>query len=592
MDDTDDEGRNPMTATTPHDDRTDGTATTTAAAQPDTSPGRYSRWRSRSRRLLTRWHYGFVGLAGATVLFCLSLTPSLLPRGFVLQGFVSGILAAIGYGLGVLAVWLARHFTDRPLPRPSGVAWRRLAGLAAVSVATFLYVGSGWQRALYRLMGLNPPTRWGLPIVLLVAALTAAGLVGLVRLLRRAAGWVSALLGRWIPAATARVVAGLLVVVLLVGVFNGVVLNGLFAVADGTFSALNGETQPDVKPPDDPLRSGGPASLVSWAALGNQGRTFVAGGPDAEQLRGFAGPAVKAPIRVYAGLDSAPTSRERAALAVRELQRTGAFSRRVLCVITTTGTGWVNRQAVDPLEYMYAGDTALVSMQYSYLPSWISFLVDKERARAAGRDLFNQVYAVWSRLPRRDRPRLLVFGESLGSFGAESAFSGTDDIRNRTDGMLLVGPPSRNGLWSQLVADRDPGSHAVLPSVQAGATVRFAADAADLRRPDSVWDSPRVVYLQHPSDPITWWSPELMTRRPDWLAEPRGADVLPSMQWFPLVTFWQVTADMAFSTAVPAGHGHSYGATPVAAWADIAPPDGWTAGRTAALTTIIAADNH
>ena len=59
---------------------------------------------------------------------------------------------------------------------------------------------------------------------------------------------------------------------------------------------------------------------------------------------------------------------------------------------------------------------------------------------------------------------MLLFGESLGSFGAESAFSGADDIRNRVDGMLLVGPPNRNELWSQFVADRDPGSSEVLPT--------------------------------------------------------------------------------------------------------------------------------
>ena len=535
----------------------------------------------------TWWRCSFTGLAGATVFFCLSLTPSLLPRGHVVQGLISGILAAIGYGLGVLAVWLVRHLTSRELPHASRTAWRWLAGLAAVSAGAFLYLGSGWQHDIHELIGIDPPARFGFPIVLVIAALLAAILIGLVRLLRRAAQRVSAWLGRWIPAATARIVAGTLVILLLIGVFNGVVLDGLFAAADNTFRTLNDETQPDVEPTADPLRSGGPASLMSWASLGNQGRIFIAGGPDAEQLRSFGGTAAKSPIRVYAGLDSAPTSREQAALAVRELQRTGAFDRRVLCVITTTGTGWVNAQAVDPLEYMYAGDTALVSMQYSYLPSPISFLVDRERARSAGRDLFNQVYGVWTRLPREQRPKLLVFGESLGSFGAESAFSGTDDIRNRTDGMLLVGPPSRNGLWSELVADRDPGSPAVLPSYEHGATVQFAANPADLRSGTS--EGPRVVYLQYPSDPITWWAPALMVRRPDWLAEPRGADVSPSMHWFPFVTFSQVTADMAISNAVPAGHGHNFGATPVAAWAHLAAPDGWTAERTAALTAIIAA---
>ena len=33
---------------------------------------------------------------------------------------------------------------------------------------------------------------------------------------------------------------------------------------------------------------------------------------------------------------------------------------------------------------MYAGDTALVSMQYSYLPSWISFLVDRSKVAETG----------------------------------------------------------------------------------------------------------------------------------------------------------------------------------------------------------------
>ncbi|WP_327011748.1 alpha/beta-hydrolase family protein [Dactylosporangium sp. NBC_01737] len=301
----------------------------------------------------------------------------------------------------------------------------------------------------------------------------------------------------------------------------------------------------------------------------------------------YAGAAVAAIAVVYAAtavlpatrdLDAAPTSRERAALAVRELQRTGAFDRKVLCVITTTGTGWVNEQAVEPLEFMYHGDTALVGLQYSYLPSWISFLVDKERARAAGRDLFDQVYRVWSRLPPGQRPKLLVFG-------AESAFSGVEDIQNRVDGMLLVGPPNRNELWRRYTAERDPGTREVLPTFEGGASVRFAADpSTDLDGPPGPWSRPRVVYLQHPSDPIVWWTPDLMLSRPNRLAERRGADVLPSTHWLPFVTFWQVTADLAFSNSGPAGHGHRYGTAPVAAWAAIAPPAGWTAARTADLT--------
>jgi uncharacterized membrane protein len=153
-----------------------------------------------------------------------------------------------------------------------------------------------------------------------------------------------------------------------------------------------------------------------------------------------------------------------------------------------------------------------------------------------------------------------------------------------------VGPPNRNELWRDLVADRDPGSSEILPRYEQGATVRFAADpGADLDEP-ATWTAPRVVYLQHASDPIVWWAPKLMVSKPDWLDEPRGSDVHRAVRWFPFVTFWQVTADMAFSTGVPDGHGHNYGAEAVQAWSRIAPPDGWTAERTTALTGIVAGD--
>jgi uncharacterized membrane protein len=413
--------------------------------------------------------------------------------------------------------------------------------------------------------------------------------VGIGRLLRRFALWVARVLGRWIPPLPARLLGVLAAVVIAVFVLNGVLIDGLMTGVNNTFKTINGETNPAVSAPTESTRSGGPNSLVSWASLGNQGRTFIGSGPTTDQLRQFNGGAEpKAPIRVYTGLESASSPHDRAALAVQELQRTGAFSRKVLCVITTTGTGWVNLKAVDPLEYMYNGDTALVGMQYSYLPSWLSFLVDKARAREAGRELFNQVYDAWSHLPEGQRPRLLAFGESLGSFGAESAFSGAADMSQRTSGMLLVGPPNANTLWTDFVSERESGTRMVLPVYDQGETVRFGNRPSDLDSPSSTWDNPRVVYMQHPSDPIVWWSPRLMLNRPDWLAEKRGADVLPNMRWYPFVTFWQVTADMVYSTGVPPGHGHSYGTQSMHAWVDIVPPDGWTADKTAALDTIVA----
>jgi uncharacterized membrane protein len=93
-----------------------------------------------------------------------------------------------------------------------------------------------------------------------------------------------------------------------------------------------------------------------------------------------------------------------------------------------------------------------------------------------------------------------------------------------------------------------------------------------------------VVCLQNANDPIVWWSPSPAFHVPGWLKGPRGPGVSPAMHWYPLVTFWQVTTDMADSTSVPAGQGHVYSSLEGAsAWASIIPPPGWTPDRTAAL---------
>jgi uncharacterized membrane protein len=90
------------------------------------------------------------------------------------------------------------------------------------------------------------------------------------------------------------------------------------------------------------------------------------------------------------------------------------------------------------------------------------------------------------------------------------------------------------------------------------------------------WPGTRVLFLQHASDPIVWWSPDLLLERPDWLVEPRGRDRSPLMRWYPIVTFWQVGFDMTNASAVPAGHGHNYRNSVLDGWVAVAPPDGWT----------------
>jgi uncharacterized membrane protein len=536
------------------------------------------------------FRYTLPGLAGALVFLCQSLTPSLLPRTGLTQGLISGISAAFGYAVGVLLAYAWRAFADRDARPARRRSWLLLGGVAVVAYAVATIFGRYWQGRIRELMDAPADSPASLLVVPVTAAVVFVLLVALSRALYRVYRWLAILLDRWIGDRAARAVGWTVLVVGSALLLSGVVADQLVAAADKAFSTRNDTTADGVVEPTLSVRSGGPASLVPWDSLGREGRAFVGTGPSAEDIAAFTGAAAQEPVRAYAGLDSAPTPEQRARLAVDDLVRAGGLDRGLLVVLTTTGSGWVDPGAVDSMEHLTGGDSATVAMQYSYLPSWISYLVDQDRAREAGRELFDAVYDRWSKLPLDDRPRLVVVGESLGSFGGETAFSGEYDLRNRTGGAIFAGPPNFNTLYREFVDDRDEGSREVEPEYRDGRTVRFTDDpAADVPPSAEPWDGSRVLYLLHASDPIVWWSPQLMYARPDWLEEPRGDDVVDAMRWIPFVTFWQVTADLPFAVNVPAGHGHVYTGEYVDAWAQVLRPENWTEAKAEQLRDIVTA---
>ena len=116
------------------------------------------------------------------------------------------------------------------------------------------------------------------------------------------------------------------------------------------------------------------------------------------------------------------TWRTRAELAVADLERAGGFDRGNLLVATTTGSGWLDSGAIDSFEYLTGGDSAIVAMQYSYLPSWLVVPGRPEEGPGGGpRSCSTRCTTVGPGCRRTDRPRLFVFGLSLGSFGGETA---------------------------------------------------------------------------------------------------------------------------------------------------------------------------
>ena len=560
---------------------TGGSPPAAAAPRPAGEPG-------PPRRLL---YLTLPGCWGALIAGCLSFTPSLLPRSGLIQGVIWGITAAIGYAVAVLGAWMWRAFADRAARRPRRRSWPAFFITAAVLLTVSFGLGQYWQYQIRALTGVTEYNVWLAVASPAVAALVFCLLLLIGRGVRGLYRWLAGLLGRWIGRRAARATGWVLVACLVYLLVTGLLLQGLLGVMNSAFSLRDTTTAEGVQQPATSLRSGGPGSVIPWDTLGFQGRNFIGKGPSVADLQKFTGRPAMEPVRAYAGLASAPDGESRAALAVRDLDREGGFRRANLLVVTTTGSGWVDPALVDSFEYLTGGDSATVAVQYSYLPSWISYLVDQSKAREAGRALFDAVYGAWSQLPPQGRPRLLVAGESLGSFGGEAAFSGEYGLHNLTAGALFAGPPNFNTLFREFSDHRDPGSPEIQPVYAGGRIVRFAsAPAAGIPPQGQPWaGSGRVLYLMHPSDPIVWWSPHLIFSPPDWISETRGTDVLQGMFWIPFVSFWQVTADLPFATGVPAGHGHTYTAEYVDGWNAVLRPAGLTPADLAELRTTIAA---
>jgi uncharacterized membrane protein len=282
-------------------------------------------------------------------------------------------------------------------------------------------------------------------------------------------------------------------------------------------------------------------------------------------------------------------------VAVRELERAGGFERSVIAVWVPGGSGWMDPNAARALEQLHDGDTAIVAIQYSYLPSFFSLVIDSSQAIEAGSRLFDAIHERWSELPEQDRPRLIVFGASLGASGAESPFVGPDvaasvaNFANGADGALIVGSLGWNPILRQLTDARDSGSPSWQPAYANGETVRFATGGS-LSDDDRGWGPSRVLYLQHPDDPVAYPSLDTLWSPPAWMDEPRADGVPPGTGWFPIVSAVQAAADLSFAASLPSGFGHDYRVDYVDAFANVAPPDGWTDDDTARLEAYLEAD--
>ena len=241
------------------------------------------------------------------------------------------------------------------------------------------------------------PVESARPIEVAAIALVVFVLVmTLARLFARTFSLARRFVGRYVPERISRAIALVVAAALFLTVADGVIFRAFMRISDNSFAALDALIEPQYDAPADPMVTGSPQSLVSWEELGRAGRQFIASGPTAEDIAAFTGRPAKRPLRVYVGLNSADDIDDRAKLLLDEMVRTGAFDRKLLVVATPTGTGWMDPAAMDTLEYLHDGDTAIVGMQYSYLTSWISLLVEPGYGSDAARAMFRTVYAYWT----------------------------------------------------------------------------------------------------------------------------------------------------------------------------------------------------
>ncbi|TWU17355.1 hypothetical protein Pla52o_51590 [Novipirellula galeiformis] len=593
------------------------------------------KWRLQTWSLDYGRSFSFIGLVFAALFFAASVTPSLLPRHYAVQGLLSGFSIASGYGVGVALVHL---FCFLELPEPSEAKqWtlkRLIVAVVAIVFVAFVWRMTFWQNSIRVLMEL-PPLESAYPYrMALIAIVSGASLVALGRMFVKAVGYVSDKLNRILPRRIAFATGFTLVVLFAFVLANDLIARGLLDAADSFFARMDVSTDEGVEQPSEPLLCGSEASLVAWDSIGRQGQNHLTSGPSQQQIAAFfavdapvhhgadaadddgaaggdadasskdgsrsqegsrvdrvddTNPEIRRPVRVYVGMRSHANEQERASdderakLALDELKRVGGFERSVLIVATPTGTGWLDPSAVDTIEYLHGGDTAIVSMQYSHLPSWITLLVDPQRSVEAADALFNQIYGYWKTLPKNARPKLYLHGLSLGALGSEISADMFTIFEDPLDGAVWSGPPFPSQNWRSFVNDRNAGSPPWLPTFRDGRLLRFTGQHNALRS-NAAWGPMRNVYIQHASDPMIWFSPHLAWIAPDWLNEPRGPDVSPHLRWYPIITFLQVAFDMPMATSVPMGYGHNYSPSSyIDAWIAVTQPKGWSEQRVTSL---------
>ncbi|MHC3003931.1 alpha/beta-hydrolase family protein [Gordonia sp. GN26] len=195
---------------------------------------------------------------------------------------------------------------------------------------------------------------------------------------------------------------------------------------------------------------------------------------------------------------------------------------RAVIVAVPTGSGWVDQAAVAGFVNRFDGDVRILTLPYADVPSWKAFVSDDAAATDSSIALVRELARTLESRPEADRPRLVLYGQSLGAVGADAARIW---LENHHPGLL---------------------AETVLTAPPAGTVA-------------AVSETPRVVVANR-SDPVVRWSLSSLWRPP---AEPAkvvlGGPQVPLVPWLPGVSFLQTSVDLLAALDGPTGVGHRYG---------------------------------
>ena len=523
----------------------------------------------------------FLGVIAALAMYAVSVSPSLMARSWAWHAVASGILVACGYVAGVVVQNVAQlviRLTGLTISASEPVELGFRIGIGALFALWWLYaVIQSYRRARKAAALVNMPGETFGEYLLGTAGAVVVSwmLLRIVGALNGLCWMLIASLDAHMPRPAAIVVSMVILFAIMFFLTSKVILRGGIGFFRRKAEQLNMRTARGIYQPFVPERSASPASSVTWESVGGQGRVFLGRGPSRLDIAQVCGGVAMEPIRVYSGMPTGGSGIEQAAATVvAELHRTGAFDRAVILIAASTGSGWVDEWQVQPLEFLTRGNCATASLQYSYVPSALNWLTGLEPAQEASAALFAAVRAELDLMDEADRPALFVCGESLGAFASQSVFESFEDVLARVDGALWVGTPSFTPMHAALTAARHKGSPEVAPVVHNARRVRFVNEPSDLRtdlygRELGPWGFPRVVYAQHPSDPVVWWTNKLIWTQPDWLRERAGRDVSLNVEFTRFATYIQVLADLPVAGTAPGGHGHTYHEELIPLWRGI-----------------------